>query len=730
MSRLNPKLTAYKRNPTKESPITSSRSRRSDNDSDEEDFDAEDLFPRDDGTASTNPNVHLLHNGPWVKYEYNGTWVGRLVPKTGCWGCCGVPDHLSMYCASLQARVDWVQGIENDRTAKIDEVEYKHRRKETLLNHIKMAQETNPETYELVLSKAELAIKEECKDSDNSFNAPMLVAWLTKNYKVEPTAVQGLQFLQKHMETGEGCFLMHKHGITDALDKIHKFYLKNNPPIQLLLIQVLQQLLDCNFTRDPVISKPDASRMSFAVLHIHMNSPKHVEAAMRCLMQSSRSEVCRIDIMGRNYIPYIMQTCKRFSKTPSILRSTLKFLTWLSTDVVRMEAITKNKGIALAIQCIMRYSGRKDVVGPAVVFLSRMGGSFPPAMVQIIRTKLPVMEAVVQALKLIHDDEEITIQVLRLMQTISKTSEGWEMISTTKGAWQLLTQGTTQGDALIHDLPNTEFYNPGWCIGETPNLPILEKSKLKAKVASTSSIDAVPRVGWTSMALQQFQGLSMEVKKLDINVAVRDTYFDLVNTLDLLPVQDEGRENWFKRIKVYERENDVLLDEMVTTVLQMKRRDAITRQDEIKAAETAAAKQTKMAEDDLSVDGVAKPLYVQGKQATQATMAEEDLNIEERMARINPPRREDTTKFIDQMAHSIHLESSCTLSSKSAYTDTGRGRGGHIRTGDLDPSRVSTAASTLLGSNSGSPAKGGDKSKSKTEAEGGLEIDVYSAFSA
>lgn len=49
---------------------------------------------------------------------------------------------------------------------------------------------------------------------------------------------------------------------------------------------------------------------------------------------------------------------------------------------------------------------------------------------------------------------------LKLLQIISKTSQGWQQISAVHAGWQSIVAGTIQGDALVHDLPG-EFNNPG-----------------------------------------------------------------------------------------------------------------------------------------------------------------------------------------------------------------------------------------------------------------------------
>jgi hypothetical protein len=49
---------------------------------------------------------------------------------------------------------------------------------------------------------------------------------------------------------------------------------------------------------------------------------------------------------------------------------------------------------------------------------------------------------------------------LKLLQIISRTSEGWKQISAVNAGWQSIVAGTTQGDALVHNLPGA-FNNPG-----------------------------------------------------------------------------------------------------------------------------------------------------------------------------------------------------------------------------------------------------------------------------
>lgn len=65
------------------------------------------------------------------------------------------------------------------------------------------------------------------------------------------------------------------------------------------------------------------------------------------------------------------------------------------------------------------------------------------------------------AIVLFRDPVWRTVYIgLKLLQTISRTSEGWKQISAVHAGWQSITAGTVRGDALVHDLPG-EFNNPG-----------------------------------------------------------------------------------------------------------------------------------------------------------------------------------------------------------------------------------------------------------------------------
>ena len=111
----------------------------------------------------------------------------------------------------------------------------------------------------------------------------------------------------------------------------------------------------------------------------------------------------------------------------------------------------------------------------------------------------------------------------------------------------------------------------------------------------------------------EFMGLSMNGRTLAVTVEHNDVYFELIASLDLLPHSvAEDRGAWFQRLGVFEKENSILIDDMVSAVISMKRKDANNNKD--------------LGEDGLET---LKPVYVNGILVSMETLAESDVNAEE-----------------------------------------------------------------------------------------------------
>jgi hypothetical protein len=584
-----------------------------------------------------NPNLHLLHNGVWLKPMYE---VGRLMANTNEWSCCGEFEHYSLYCSSIKRRYDYAKAIADGNQFKIDEVITKNRRKEELENHIANAKKVD------VFLKEELTIEEQAlKDvcsSDNNFNAPILIEMLISRYQEEPTLLQGLAFVWKQLQTGDGCYMMQRHNCMKAFLKVYKYYLNPmHPPVQLQLLQIFRKLLECNYTRVGMVKRyPELLMIVFQLSHYHMNSLPHVENAVGCLLQFSRFEKYCHEITKNNIIPYVVLFVKKFCSSIPLVKSAIKLFDWVSANSKhRLEYVCYSKAVQCTLTCIIKHSKEQDVLGPAMSFLLQAASGNPPSLELIL--KYQCVPNIIQSLKAVYDQDVTQLEGLKLLQLISKTSEGWKQISETKGGWQSICQGTRIGDALVHALKgNTDFHNPGWAIGETPNIEYMDRKKAAAQKGAITSLESMPSASWTTFSLREFMGLSLTGQTLSINTDEQDIYFELVTTLDLLPKPREGREDWFQRVKIYEGENEVQLEDMVQTMIDMKRSAHINQKlsnagkIDMNTVNRTALSSKGGAVDEAFNGHTKKELYVLGNRFTTESMAEGDVDLTETLAEI------------------------------------------------------------------------------------------------
>ena len=81
------------------------------------------------GIEVTNPRLHLLHNGIWVPKDFP---AGRLKDGTGRWTCCGSDEHLTMYCESLEARLEVDKINVENQVLREKEAAYKKKQEEKI----------------------------------------------------------------------------------------------------------------------------------------------------------------------------------------------------------------------------------------------------------------------------------------------------------------------------------------------------------------------------------------------------------------------------------------------------------------------------------------------------------------------------------------------------------------------------------------------------------------------
>lgn len=605
-----------------------------------------------------NQNKHLIHTGYWLP-QVRDSFTGQVLENTGLWNCCGNIDNLSIYCINSFTNVRFISKIytqhnnidenkvnndnnnnneqlngANAREAFNKKIELENEENEIIEKHkemkIKLKEQLFSSQDNLVdkiiakeMSVEEKAMMNACSSDDSMLNTPMLVMWLLKNIEHEPVMMRGLALLLKHLQTGEGCLMISRHGGFQVIEKAHEYYSKH-PPIQLLCISTLRKLLDCNFTRDSLIdNNVKVVHMAFSIAHSHMNSRFHVEEATRCIAQCSRHETCRHEIFQTGIIiPHLIQFCKKYSHVspPVILRYALKVFGWISTTHERIQCLYEIQAVKAAYHCIKRHPKDQDVLAPGIMYLCRSAASHPPVMQYLLHVQ--AVRVIILGLQALHSNERIQLEGMKMLRNFAKTQEGWYQITATRGGWQNITQGTSHGSTLIHDLKG-DLNNPGWCIGERPHLTEGDRNKLTESTVrlgkggarrSPSSGVGVPT--WTAVSLKAFMGITAKDQQLAINNEGHEVYFALLTTLGLLPLAGEDRVDWFTRLHVYEQEGGIGLQEMVATSLELeKRQKALDKTLSMEKAE--------------GLGETVKAVYVGGQRITTKYLSENDRSAQE-----------------------------------------------------------------------------------------------------
>lgn len=454
-----------------------------------------------------------------------------------------------------------------------------------------------------VISVEEQALMRAC-DESLTFNAKMLVSWIYKNIEHLPIIRRGMDMLLKHIQTSEGCEMMIKHECLHSLLKVHSTYRKV-VEIELIIARILRKLLDCNRTRDKLISTSiESLNLAFSLAHGNMKHSEVVGESIAAIAQCSRSEICRSEIFLRNMLQFIIEIATRHPNSTVILRYTLKLFNWVSTSTERLVQVYELDGVKFALQCMKRHINDGTVLAPGMLLLTRSASAHPPAKAYILKTRaIPV---VIHALRALYSEEEIQLEGLKMLQTLAKTQQGYDQITAMKGGWQLICQGTTLGDALIHDIEG-DLHNPGWCIGETPFLPEADRNKLVAAQLAQAKIRNKGKKKWTAPELQDYIGREEKGKKLAINNEFNEAYFELISTLDLLPNYGEEKDMWYRRVREYEQENEIRLDDMANTIIEMK----------------------KKGKSEVADMEYVKPIFVLGERVSTEMLLKKDKSLEE-----------------------------------------------------------------------------------------------------
>eukprot|EP01033_Poteriospumella_lacustris_P006429 gene6429-4627_t len=514
-----------------------------------------------------------------------------------------------MYCESLERREIYKAQVSKELEDGEAEKAHRNARKGELQKHVRWSKEHEqpdpnqkkkvaPPAYNIhsSITEAETQAKIDLATSaSHSYNAPMLVSWLLRHCQEEETVIQGLNQAYKHLQTTEGCNLLARHDLHNTLYRIAAHFMSFQPDIVHLCLQCLRQLVDCNETRDMVFnpSNPDAdgpgsggqpadggSVSNQSILsHLTPPNPNVSSMKVRCTMV-----VCEILMrFGRlsaeqvvfNYAKSFVLTCYKECGA-EMIHAFLRLMHWSATTVPRITFFFNElKLLKIILKLFKVYGAVSRVLVPAITLLHWLVSQLPPAFQAALDAN--VIALTVASLKYVHDDEVTQLTALKLIQLLAKTSQGFKQLDSIRGAWQELTQGTIIGEELVHHFPGP-LQNKGWAIGEAPFRPLREIQGEQSRLLAQTALQQAPKSSWTPHSLRQYMGLSLAGQKLAINTEESQVFFELLTTLDMLPNTGEIKEDWFKRLRRYEQESELSIQEMVETIQEMRRREKIRLQ--------------------------------------------------------------------------------------------------------------------------------------------------------
>lgn len=352
-----------------------------------------------------------------------------------------------------------------------------------------------------------------------------------------------------------------------------------------------------------------------------------LEHCIRCLMQAGRYEDHRrvlFDLKVFNYAKSFVLTCYKECGA-EMIHAFLRLMHWSATTVPRITFFFNElKLLKIILKLFKVYCAVSRVLVPAITLLHWLVSQLPPAFQAALDAN--VIALTVASLKYVHDDEVTQLTALKLIQLLAKTSQGFKQLDSIRGAWQELTQGTIIGEELVHHFPGP-LQNKGWAIGEAPFRPLREIQGEQSRLLAQTALQQVPKSSWTPHSLRQYMGLSLAGQKLAINTEESQVFFELLTTLDMLPNIGEIKEDWFKRLRRYEQESELSIQEMVETIQEMRRREKIRLQMQ-KQGLIVGLEGLQMSS---LGNFTAKQLYVQGKAVTAESLQQSDADIEDAM---------------------------------------------------------------------------------------------------
>ena len=140
------------------------------------------------------------------------------------------------------------------------------------------------------------------------------------------------------------------------------------------------------------------------------------------------------------------------------------------------------------------------------------------------------------------------------------------------------------------------------------------------------SLSGLANNNWTSRLLLEFMGSSSTVRTLSTTVEKNEIYFELIKSLDLLPRVGEDKTGWFSRRGIFEKENELLIDDMVLAMIEMKKKD---KMNDYSNGNNKNSDNKPNIGNGSALNDVFKPVFVNGIQVDLDLMGDCDVALNE-----------------------------------------------------------------------------------------------------
>lgn len=449
----------------------------------------------------------------------------------------------------------------------------------------------------------------------NNISPNELIEYAYRHQPNTNVIVNVLTLIQQMCNTGSCC---EQFVLVDVVALIYRIHVEHarHFDIQLLCIRILIRLVECNSTRDLILLKDTSAALisciGFITCRNYIQSTEHAIEVVKLLANCQRSvpednseSIIRSHFLDSGNFSLVMYCLKLHFNEPLVAFWAIKLFSWFSLSDDDLIFLFTNKATKIILKFMRTHNRDAKVMGSSIIFLSRMTSAHQPSIDFIIKNQ--GVSIIIRCLQTYLSDENIQLYGMKLVHLFSLSKEGFNEISNVKGAWQFLCQDSLPEEFSTSCLPKISHID----------FPSSRSPTYKNK----------KRV-WTYVEFQRFLNdhhiLNQRVR---INLESKEVFFELIMTLDLLPLSSETNLDWYERIRHYEGDNELNLREIASSMIEMRKSEQKEHHTNASMLEVVAPENHKMSP--KVIKSSSKPVYVLGRLINSEFLSKNDVELED-----------------------------------------------------------------------------------------------------